>query len=140
MIIRLTDIIKSYAVVDYEDDIDESPFSMYLCHHVRDILTSAGARTNPDDCSVQFYTEWCKKVLGLNNDQLSDKWNSEIRYNLFEDWNAETKFGAWAFSCEFLNEGVRYGCLTNGRQYRQWVLGHVLQEFGDVEFEFSEGV
>jgi hypothetical protein len=140
MIIRLTDIIKSYAIVDYEDDIDESPFSMYLCHHVSDILTSAGMRPNPDGWSWQFFTEWCKKVLGFDHEALSDKWNNEIRYNLLEDWNANTKFGEWAFSCEFLNEGVRYSCLTNGRQYRQWVLGHVLEEFGDIEFEFSEVV
>lgn len=138
MIIRLTDIIKSYAVLGY-DYVVASPSSLYLCHHVCDILNSAGMRSDPDGYSYQFFSQWCEKVLGLNDPEILSRWSSDVRYNIMEDWNARTKFGPLAFTCEFMNEGIRYNFLYNGRQYRTWVLGHVLAQFGDIQFEFSEG-
>lgn len=131
MIIRLTDLIKSYMDVG-----EEAVHSMYLCHHIFHILDNAGVQTTRKKSSEEFYRQWGNKVRGLTEHM---DWNIEIQYNLLEEWNEGTRFSAWAFTCEFLNEGVAYNTFINGKQYRTWVLGHVLEQFGDIEFEFSEG-
>lgn len=135
MIIRLTDLIKSFSNNGYDNFDDRN--SMFLCQHVFYILTDAGVQTTRKKSSEEFYRQWGNKVRGLTEHM---ERGIKIQYNILEEWNAGTRFSALAFTCEFLNEGVAYNPFINGKQYRTWVLGHVLEHFGDIQFEFSEGV
>lgn len=126
MKIKLSDLIR-----DYEDNYEKG-YGIFLCNHVINLIINNRSRYSVDGSwvSSQFREQWHEKVHGI-------KFNPDEGYRLLiEDWNDDTPYSELSFTGEF-ELGAEYHTSIAGYQYRKWLLGSVLRDKGDIEFEIE---
>jgi hypothetical protein len=130
MIIKLSDLIR-----DYENNYETGGYGMFLCNHVVNLIINnrpRWPRYSVDGLLVtsQFREQWHEKVHGI-------KFNPDEGYRIIiEDWNDDTPYSKLSFIGEFEID-AEYHTSIAGYQYRKWLLGSVLRDKGDIEFEIE---
>ena len=105
----------------------------YICYSMmaecEDELWEIGLKVEDVDCgafSFQFGCQWMEKILGVKDSVVSKMW-------YFDSWNSGSKYSYFSFLDDRLVSGDFIGNMEV--DYRVWVLGQVVEDFGDVEFD-----